>query len=243
MRGQLNGDRATQTMVDRATATIRAEILQGVLEPGTRIHLVRTAERLNMSTVPVREALGSLVAEGLVVAVRQRGFRVAELDPQELFDVYQMRLVLDPLAVRWAVPRLTEQDKAVIEERHAVLANAPLPTALPDADLDAHRRLHFAIYEHCGSEWLLRFLNTLWDRSQRYQLISAGEREHLRPGQRTHSHALIVQACLAGEAEAAASLMASHLRGTVDRLGRFLPGAQVRSTPDSFRRPGADSVP
>src|SRR5690242_4657103 len=84
------------TLVERAAEGLRAEILDGTLAPGDRVHLADAAERLGMSMVPVREALRSLASEGLVYAVPQRGYRVSELSLDDLEDTYRLRVELDP---------------------------------------------------------------------------------------------------------------------------------------------------
>lgn len=209
------------TLVQRATAVLRDEILRGELAPNSRVHLAQTAARLNMSAVPVREALGSLVGEGLVRAVHQRGFRVARLHFDEVNDIYNLRFVLDPLAVLWAVPRLSDEDRDEIRWRFNDLSASEVPEVGPARDEDKHRLFHFAIYDKCGSDWLLRFLNTLWDFSQRYQLLSG--QQHDSGDHRTLSklHVQILDACLSGDAEAAAAHTEVHLRATLARIQQY----------------------
>lgn len=209
------------TLVQRATTALRDDILRGELKPGSRVHLSQTAARLNMSVVPVREALGTLVAEGLVVSLYQRGFRVAGLSLDEVTDLYDLRMVLDPLAVRWAVPRLTDEDRDEIRRRFDELDESGLPDVVADLRSDPHRRFHFAIYDRCGSAWLLRFLNTAWDFSQRYQLASGEQLDHEDQKVIGELHVQILDACLAGDADAAAEFMVEHLRGTIRRFQQY----------------------
>lgn len=204
--------RSEGTLVDLATAALREEILSGELRPGERVHLAGAAERLGMSMVPVREALRSLASEGLVIAVPQRGYRVSPISADDLADLYRVRLVLDPMATELAVPRLTDADRAELESAMAALEQA-YARGDRDAHRIAHRRFHFAIYSACGSAWLLRFLELMWDASYRYQRLSARRRGSL--ADRAAEHRRILAACLAGDAPGAAALMREHLALTL----------------------------
>ncbi|HWP01882.1 MAG TPA: GntR family transcriptional regulator [Gemmatimonadaceae bacterium] len=201
------------TLVDRAVAVLRQEIITGVLPPDTLIHIGATAERLGVSTIPIREALRTLASEGLVVPVPQRGFCVRPISAADLIDTYRMRLILDPLATRWAIPRLTADDiqrlAAILDALRAAYAANDQP-----AIHRLHRAFHFGIYEAAGSPWLLRFLSMLWENSQRYLLlVTHREAEHRR----------ILDACATGDPALAERLVRAHLEETrhavLQRLG------------------------
>jgi DNA-binding GntR family transcriptional regulator len=199
------------TLVERAVQGLRDEILDGTLAPGDRVHLTDAAARLGMSMVPVREALRSLAAEGLVCAVPQRGYRVSELSLGDLDDTYRLRLVLDPMAAELAVPNMTERELRVVRTAFDGLVAA---YAAGDHVRHArfHRAFHFAIYEPCASPWLLRFLNQLWENSIRYQRLSHRRRGSLQD--RAEEHRRILDAVEAGDAAGAAQRVREHLELT-----------------------------
>jgi DNA-binding GntR family transcriptional regulator len=199
------------TLVERAVQGLRDEILDGTLAPGDRVHLTDAAARLGMSMVPVREALRSLAAEGLVCAVPQRGYRVSELSLGDLDDTYRLRLVLDPMAAELAVPNMTERELRVVRTAFDGLVAA---YAAGDHVGHArfHRDFHFAIYEPCASPWLLRFLNQLWENSIRYQRLSHRRRGSLQD--RAEEHRRILDAVEASDAAGAAQRVREHLELT-----------------------------
>src|SRR3989304_10124904 len=86
---------------------LRDEILQGELIPGQYLRLEELATRFEVSTMPVREALSDLEAEGLVTIFPHRGTIVTELSADDLVDIYDIRATLEAMAARLAVPRLT----------------------------------------------------------------------------------------------------------------------------------------
>jgi DNA-binding GntR family transcriptional regulator len=208
-----------RTLAGHAADLLREEILSGALGAGSRITLEPTAVRLGMSTIPVREALRSLSAEGLVEAVSQRGFRVSSLTPEDLHDTYVLRCVLDAMAVRLATPRLRMEDLA-----NAELALGDLVTAFETDDPVArrlhHRRFHFAIYSACESPWLLRLVSLLWENSERYQSASSRLRGSVQD--RAEEHRKIFRACESGDPVLAEQALIEHLTLTESSVLREL---------------------
>ena len=90
--------------------TLRSEILEGVIEPGARLLQTELAKRLDVSTTPVREALQDLAREGLVLLDPHRGAVVRTLSLTEVREIYELRMVLEPMLLRKAVSELDSND-------------------------------------------------------------------------------------------------------------------------------------
>jgi DNA-binding GntR family transcriptional regulator len=161
-----------------------------------------------MSPVPVREALRTLASQGLVVPVRNRGYRVSAVSEDDLDDTYRLRTIVDPLAVELATPRLTEDDFRTLEDAIEGLLRSYRADDWEQHEIH-HRRFHFGIYGACGSRWLLRIIEMLWENSLRYQRLSTRGRGSYE--QRAEEHAEILRACRARDAGKAAELMRAHL--------------------------------
>lgn len=210
---------AGRTLVEFASEQLREDILAGELSGGDRIPLDAIAQELGMSPIPVREALRMLASEGLVIPLPHRGYIVAPVDVADLDDTYRLRLRLEPLAVELAVPRLVRADvKLLSAELDA------LDTAFVDGDWPAHREhhraFHFGIYDRCGSDWLLRFVDMLWQNAERYQRMTTlieGE-----PKRRMREQRQILTACRRGDAERASALMYDHLSRAAETLRAYL---------------------
>ncbi|WP_316859477.1 GntR family transcriptional regulator [uncultured Cohaesibacter sp.] len=200
------------TLVDRARLHLRDEILSGRLAPGQRIHLNETAEQLEMSMVPLREALGSLVSEGLVTAVRQRGFRVSEVDLDDMADIYRLRLILDPLAVELAVSQMTDQEFDAVTEAYQAIKGAKTKE-ISRAD---NRTFHFSVYTPCRSPWLLRIINMLWENSERYQTLSTSDK--IVKKHHIDEHEKIYRAIVERDPKKAAEAMYQHVKATAEAL-------------------------
>lgn len=91
---------------------IRDEIIEGRLPPGKKLRLEELADHFEVSTMPVREALLELEAEGLVTIAPRRGAVVTRLGAEDLEDIYDIRTNLEEMAIRLSVPRMTEETLA-----------------------------------------------------------------------------------------------------------------------------------
>lgn len=104
-----------QTLRERVHAHLRQEILDNRIAPGSVLQEVPLAESLGVSRGPIREALGSLAAEGLVTITPRRGAVVTALTKHDFLEAYQVREALEALAVRLAVPRMSDDELAALE--------------------------------------------------------------------------------------------------------------------------------
>src|SRR5438105_10870219 len=103
------------TLWQRVYDFLREEILSERLQPGAVLQEVALSEELGVSRGPIREAIGRLAAEGLVVVRPRRGAVVRSLTKDEFIEAYEVREALEVLAVRLATPRLTNEGLARLE--------------------------------------------------------------------------------------------------------------------------------
>jgi DNA-binding GntR family transcriptional regulator len=104
------------TLSQRVYEHLREEILADNLLPGTELSEVALSKELAISRGPIREAMGRLSAEGLITMRPRRRAEVRSLTAQEVIDAFQVREALEVMAVRLAIPRVTEADLARLEE-------------------------------------------------------------------------------------------------------------------------------
>ena len=128
-----------RTLAERAFATLHEAIVTGVLAPGERLPIEELAEVLEMSPMPIREALRLLDSVGLVENIPHRGARVTELSIDDLREVYEARLALEPLAVRHAAENFTDEDAQPRPERLAAHVKASKQRDLGRDLVDPHR--------------------------------------------------------------------------------------------------------
>jgi DNA-binding GntR family transcriptional regulator len=178
---------------------IRDMILSDQLKPGDWLRQDELAEAFGVSTMPVREALRQLQAEGLVTLHRRRGAAVASLSVSEYEEIYRIREELETLAVRWAAENF---ERMPIERLYSLLEEIEAAEARFD---DVDRRLHlvreffFIIFQVSGKGHLLRLLSNLWDLSQHYRRYFSSLPE-LVP-ERVSNYRNLYRACYARDAE------------------------------------------
>ncbi|MDX6738774.1 GntR family transcriptional regulator [Actinocorallia sp. A-T 12471] len=203
-----------RTLADTAASEVHRMILAGELPAGSPLRLNDLAALLEMSPMPVRDAMRRLEALGLVEIIPHKGARVRELTEDDLRDTYEVRIELESLATARAALIITPE--AVERAAEALASHEQLLLA---GDVDnarrAHTDFHFAIYRASGSLWLPRAIEPVWQNSERYRFATAdAERRRL-----SHlEHQAILDACAAHDADAAAAALRSHLESTMHRI-------------------------
>lgn len=197
-----------RTLADLALAELREDIVSGAITPGSPIRLNKYIEQLQMSAVPIREALRFLEQRGLIDRSPHRGVFVADMSARDLEDTYRVRLELESLAVRAAAAAMTPETAVFIREaleeyRQAIMAG------IADASREAHERLHMALYSASNSRWLMLLIPALWDNSERYRRIALPVRG--TPEELVAEHARLVEACVSGDPDAAELRLRDHL--------------------------------
>ena len=100
-----NHRRADRSAREKAYVLIQQKIARGELPPGSAVSEIPLAQELGSSRTPVREALGQLVAEGLLEQTPNRGAVVVQLGRQDIIDLYELREALEVYAVGKAAAR------------------------------------------------------------------------------------------------------------------------------------------
>ena len=128
----MRGDDDRLNAADSAYSALRDDILSGVLKPYHRLTEVTLADRLNMSRTPVREAVKRLLIEGFLTRAPGEGLRVTGLEPDEVQQIFQIRLKLESYGARRAAEHATAQEQAELHQL-ADLMTAQTP---PKTDMD-----------------------------------------------------------------------------------------------------------
>jgi DNA-binding GntR family transcriptional regulator len=125
-----SGRAVPNTTAQHALTHLREAIVSGALVPGERIGQENVAGRLGISLAPVREALRILEREGQVTYRPRRGYIVTELNIVDLEEIYSLRALLEREAAYAALPALTSDDLAAIEQ---AAANCAAATSSPSS--------------------------------------------------------------------------------------------------------------
>lgn len=211
-------DRPAATLTAAVHGQLRADILSGRLPPGTKLGAESLRRRFNTGGSPVREALNRLLAEGFVALEEQKGFRVAPVSREELGELLNARLLIDGGAITESIRRFEPAwEEALVLALHHL---SRTPRATPDSSNSSeweerHKAFHMALVAGCGSRWMRRISEQLFDAAERYRLIAIRwipERNEL------DEHRALVEACMAKDAARALELLQSHYGQTYDAI-------------------------
>lgn len=196
------GHRSHPSLKDRASDFIREQILTGVFPPGGKVDQDEISRALNMSRLPVREALIELAQEGFVVAIPRRGSFVVELGVDDIMDHYHVYGMVAGLAARRCAEHLKP---GIIDELRALndrIETADSPMARAELNFQFHRLVNHA----SGSKQLLSILWFL-DRG-----LPIGLFRHVPDWTPTahHQHEEILVALEAADPDAAAAAVEQH---------------------------------
>jgi DNA-binding GntR family transcriptional regulator len=197
-----------RTVKDALVETLRDEIIRGDLVPGQYLRLEEIAPRFDVSTMPVREALRDLAAEGLVTVFPHRGAMVTQLSADELQDIYDIRATLEEMATRLAVPFVT---KAILTELASLIEQIENHVGDVATLVKLNHQFHLTLYAASGRKHLCELIRMLRYRSQHYLHVYTAEVDVGRLPQIPGEHRAILEACKRGDAEQAAALMREHV--------------------------------
>ena len=192
------------------------------LKPGERVRQEELAERLNVSRVPVREALKVLEAEGQVTYQAHRGYTVIALSLEELEEIYLARRLLETELTRSAVPRLSAE---LIEhlEKLAVRMDESAKAADIAGYAEANWNFHFSLFERAGLQKIYRIVEVLWRMSEAYR-VAIFDAAWLKQAGRDHQ--TILDACRAKDVARAVAAQNEHRSNALESITAILEKAE-----------------
>lgn len=208
--------RTTQSMV---TAGLRDAIVSGVVKEGQALRQVDIAEQFGVSKSPVREALRQLEGEGLVTFHAHRGAVVAELSCEEMLEGSEIRIALETLALKKAVPNQTEDDLRRAEDI-LDLIDREADVTLRWGELN--RRFHAVLYTPADRPNLLELIRVQQARFDRYVRVFLTVADYAVRGQEEHRQ--LLAACKRGDADLAVRLHSEHIDNISKTLLAFFDG-------------------
>ncbi|MEV7219041.1 GntR family transcriptional regulator [Streptomyces sp. NPDC093681] len=207
-----------RTLVQRSSVrgqvldALRAALVTGELRPGEVYSAPVLGERLGVSATPVREAMQQLALEGAVEVVPNRGFRVVERGDRELAELAEVRALIEvPVWLRLArtVPAERWAELRPLAEATARAASSGCPATYAEAD----RAFHRAVLALAGNEELVRIAGDVHRRAQWPSAGSPAARGRADLVADAHEHTALLDALIAGDADAVRALVGQHFTG------------------------------
>lgn len=226
----LQGMAPRMELADEVYNLLRGHIMRGTIPPGVRINIDDVARQLSVSPTPVRESLARLESEGLVDRQPRRGYRATELlEREDVVDLYELRLLLEPHAAERAVEggNAALLDAMAAEVEHG-LTLADSTGAVPPAELSAHdERFHDLVFQAAGNEMIRQSYARMHCHLHIFRLAYSDTYDN----HTIMEHGDILAALRAGKAAAAGLAMRKHLTSSEVRVLKYFDSQKVPAAP------------
>lgn len=206
------------TLAELAAQRLQREILSGGFLPGDRLGVTELAQAFGMGATPIREGLSRLVSQGLIVAIGRRGFRVSEIDREDLVDITRLRFVVEREGLRLSFERGDDAWEGDIlatlhrlrsfVRRHGIEKHE----GSPEFD-ELHKAFHEALIAGCGSKRIRQTASQLYDQAYRYRRLMMKKLSD--PGHFIAVHEELADVALKRDFDHASHLLQDHLETTL----------------------------
>jgi DNA-binding GntR family transcriptional regulator len=216
----------TLSLGERAYRRLRDGIVQGALQPGSRISERSMAQALGISAQPVREALRRLEQDGMVVTLPRRGTVVAEIGPERLAELGRIRAALEGVAAALAAERMSGEDLAALA---GIVRGMRTATAAgdPEALAELNERFHAILQGATGNLFLVKSLEALRAYDDLGRLRALGSTPKDMP-KALREHAAILAALRARDPALAEARMRHHVLRSLTTNGVLAAPRQGR---------------
>lgn len=205
-----NGRGGNVSRKQAAYEYLKNKIITCAYEPGTIMNEQQLCDALGLSRTPVREALILLEQEGLVEVLPKKGFRITELNLNDINKIYEVRMLLEPYSLLHYGPKM---EKARLHEFLTLLSDISPQASDPEDYYGLDDRLHAYFLQSTGNRYLITIYETIKTLNRRLRVMS-GTKVKNRIEETSAEHIRIVDACLREEWEEAAEEMRKHLEAS-----------------------------
>lgn len=208
-----------ETLHDQVASRVRDLIIEGVLEPGSRIDERTLLRQLGVSRTPFRESLRTLAAEGLVVIRPSHGSRVRKLSPSEVQSMLEVIANLEALIGRLACERASDAEiYGMLDLHRRMIEYYRARDRLPYYKLN--QEFHSRLAALSGNPTLVEIQANIQARLKRIRYIGNGTPEHWADA--VSEHGEMIAALKARDGERLSKIMERHLENTWERVRKCI---------------------
>jgi len=220
MKGSIEkaGDRLQRkTLVETVFEKLKEAIWNCEYQPGEKITVNQISELYGVSSTCARETIKRLVHEGYLESAPYRETTVAKWELQDIVEMYDMRLVLEPMATMMAIPNLTEDQVQRLDELTGKISSLTKCKQYNELH-KVNRKFHMTLYAACGNKFLLKFIESLWvKRALQTFVYIPGHAEKL-----LSDHLQLMTAIKDGDSQQSTAIMKQHMEHSRDGAIRYL---------------------
>ncbi|MBN7819754.1 GntR family transcriptional regulator [Bowmanella yangjiangensis] len=216
-----------KTRTQLVVEAVREKILNCEIKAGESLRQAALAEELNVSRIPVREALLQLEAEGLVTFVAHKGATATELSAAQVDEIFELRALLEAELLKYSISKLTEQDfkeaQSLLDELQKAMDNGNSHLATGNLNTRFHAKLYCRA-QRPQTEELVSMLNKNSERYVRMHIMLAGG---LKTAPDEHKELLAL--CQAGDSKKACNFLKKHIISAKDDIKALLLKMEAKS--------------
>jgi len=198
---------------------LRQSIIKGKLKPGQKVVMAELAKGFGLSETPVREAIRRLESEGYIDFTPHMGAIVTKIDEGELVEIYLIRIALEELATRLAVPHVVEKDIDFLNRK-----NHEMEVAIQQGRYEnlaaINKAFHLRIYKAAPFPRLYKMICDLWDTFERWPSVFSYVPE--RAAASVEEHTKIIQALREKDTDQADQLIKEQKERTMEALQKYM---------------------
>ncbi|MFD0693614.1 GntR family transcriptional regulator [Paenibacillus sp. GCM10027628] len=210
-------------LTDEIYALLKEQIINHLIVPGEKINIDQLARDLEVSNIPIREALSRLTAEGLVNMVPFKGMYAAQMTLQELDEIFEIRLALEGMAIRKAAPNIPSSMLVDLKAEMERWSNRKPTEIVEKINLIAemNQSLHGLILDYCSNLSLKNLITMYIQRIQRYLTVIQKGMDQQVIEEEWNEHMLVVSCLTSRNFEEAEQALLKHLSNSHLRTRSF----------------------
>lgn len=205
---------------------LKRNILGGRYQPGEKIVISVIARQLDVSDIPIREAIKRLQSEGLLDITPHVGAKVVKIDQDEFEQITMIRAELEGLATRLSVKYLSEKDFKELDKMNRE-GDILLKNKSYQQLAELNKKFHFKIYRSLPHNVILKMISDLWEKAGMLPHVFTYSIDRCRQSQKEHK--LIVKALKQSDAITASDLVKKQKIDANDHLWRFLQEREIQT--------------
>ena len=182
---------------------LKDRLVDCIYPPGTILNEAQLAAELNLSRTPIREAVSKLEMEGFIKVLPKKGIYVTDITLNDVIQVFQTRIEIEPIAVRLAASRLP------IEGLISFCQKFQEPAKDIQNSFRLDTAMHLFIIEHCGNHYIIDMMRSVFDQNTRIIISSKQNQAQIHDAK--HEHLTILNLLIDGKYEEAEKSMRIHI--------------------------------
>ena len=211
---------APQSLITKIYNKLKKSLINGDLKPGEKLKIDSLKDKYNSGHTPIRQALTSLVKDGLVERIEQKGFVASNVSMKHFNEVLKTRIWIEEIAIKKSM----ENKKGLEEwEENLILLNHRLNKKdwtekydpdNPDSWEMMHKKFHISLISRSGSDFLTKFCEQLYDQNLRFRFLLIKNKKNYLKRSVNKEHKDILNAVLSRDVDRAQKSLVKHYNVT-----------------------------